>query len=322
MAVRDRLGQPGGTGGEQDPQRVPERHLLELEPGGRHRRVVHQLVPGPGAGDRPAQRARHLYDVPHAAERADDLRHLGAAVVVAAAVAVAVHAEQDLRCQLAEPVADPPAAEIGRAAGPDRADARRGQHRDRGRRDVRHAGGDPVARTDAHLPQPGGQHPHGVPELGPGQAGQRRGLRLVIQGVLARPFVTQNVLRVVQPGPGEPVGARHRPAAEHRRRRGRRLDAAVVPDRLPEAVEVGHRPAPQGGVVVETPPAFGGEPPREGGHVRAGHPVRTRRPQQVALADLASRLHIADGATAGAAGQDASRTNAGLRNGGRAMLAG
>ena len=222
VAVGDRLRQPGGTGGEQDPQRMTERHLLELELRGRHRRVVHDLIPGLGPGipgDRLPGRSGHVDHLLEAGQQRDDLLHLGAAVVVPAAVAVAVYAEQDLRRQLAESVADPTPAEVGGAAGPDGADAGRGQHRDHRLRDVRHAGGDPVAGADAHGAQPGGEHPDAVREIGPGQARERRGFRLVVQRVLARPLVAQHVLRVVQPGPGEPVGAGHGPGAEDRRRR-------------------------------------------------------------------------------------------------------
>ena len=185
MAVGDRLRQPGGTGGEQDPQRMTERHLLELELRGRHRRVVHDLVPGlrPGLpGDRLPGGSRHVDHLLEAGQQRDDLLHLGAAVVVPAAVAVAVHAEQDLRRQLPEPVADPAPAEVGGATGPDGADAGRGQHRDHRLRDVRHAGGHPVAGADAHGAQPGGQHPDAVREVRPGQPRERRGFRLVVQG--------------------------------------------------------------------------------------------------------------------------------------------
>src|SRR6185312_16788654 len=45
MAVTDRLRQPGRPGGEQDPERVIEWHLLELEPARRHLRVAQQVIP-------------------------------------------------------------------------------------------------------------------------------------------------------------------------------------------------------------------------------------------------------------------------------------
>ena len=50
--------------------------------------------------------------------------------------------------------------------------------------------------------QLGGQDADAVGELRPGQAGQRRGLRLVVEGVLPGPLVAQHVLGVVQPGAG------------------------------------------------------------------------------------------------------------------------
>ena len=286
---------------------MAERYLLELELRGGHRRVVHDLVPGPCPwvpGDGEPAGTRHVDDLLQAGQQRDDLLHLGAAVEVPAAVAVAVHAEQHLRRQLAEPVADPAPAEVGRAARPHRADAGGGEHRDHGLRGVRQAGGDPVAGTDAHAAQPGGEHPDAVREIRPGQPRERRALGLVVQRVLARLLAAQHVLGVVQPGPGEPVRARHGPAAEDRGRRRRGLDAAVVPDRLPEAVQVGHRPAPQRVVAVELVPALAGEPPDERGDVGAGDPVRARRPQQVTLANLALRLHIADGAIACRKAQD------------------
>ena len=276
---------------------MTEGHLLELELRGRHRRVVHDRVPGPGSGDRQPGGTRHVDHLLQAGQQRDDLLHLGAAVVVPAAVAVAVHAEQHLRRQLPEPVADPAPAEVGGATGPDGADAGRGEHGDHRLRDVRHAGGHPVAGADAHGAQPGGEHADAVREVRPGQARESRGLRLVVQRVLVGPLAAQHVLRVVQPGPGEPVGTGHGPAAENRRRRGRGLDAAVIPDRLPEAVEVGHRPAPQRVIAVEVKPALAGEPLDERGDVGAADAVRPWRPQQVTVANLALRLHIADGAT-------------------------
>jgi predicted TIM-barrel fold metal-dependent hydrolase len=107
---------------------VAEGHLLEPESGGRHRRVIHQLGPGADARsardgpDRGAERSGHPDHLLEAGQARDDPRHLGASLVVPAAVAVAVHAEQGLGRQLAEPIADPAAAEIGGAASPDGAD--------------------------------------------------------------------------------------------------------------------------------------------------------------------------------------------------------
>jgi len=268
---------------------MTERHLLEFESCGGHRRVIHQLRPGMRARDRSTERPRDPDHLLEAGQPGDDLADLGAAVEIAAAVAVAVHAEQHLGCQLPEPVADAAAAEVGGAAGPDGADAGGSQHRDRGLRDVRHAGGDPVTGPDAHAAQLGGQDADAAGQLRPGQAGQRGGLRLVVEGVLAGPLVAQDVLCVVQPGAGEPLGAGHGPGPEDRGRRRRGLDAAVVPDGLPEAVEVGHRPVPELGIAAEVMAAVPAEPAGERRHVGAADPVGSRRPQQVALADRAPK---------------------------------
>ena len=76
---------------------MAERHLLEFELRRGHRRVVHELVPGPGRRDRLPGGPGHVDHLLKAGQSRDDLRHLGAAVVIQAAVPVAVHAEQHLR---------------------------------------------------------------------------------------------------------------------------------------------------------------------------------------------------------------------------------
>ena len=229
-------------------------------------------------------RPRHADDQRRPGQPGDDLAQLAAAAELLAAVAVAAGAEQNLRLQLPEPVQRPPPAVVGRAAGPDRADADGGQHRDDRLRDVRQVGRHPVPRPHAQVPQPGAEDPHRAAQLGPVHGGGRRGLAGVQQGGLAGPLAAQHVVRVVQPGAGKPVGAGHAPVAEDPVRRDRGLDLAVVPDRLPEPVEVRHGPAPQLGVAVEAQAAFGGQPGAERGQVGLRHPLRAGRPEQVALA--------------------------------------
>ena len=106
---------------------------------------------------------------------------------------------------------------------------------------------------------------------------------LVQQRVGAGPLVAQHVLRVVQPRAGEPLRARHRAAAQHPGGRRRRRDPEVIPDRLPEAFEIGHRPAPQVVVAVEVQAALAAEPAGERGQVRLGHLFGAGCPQQVAV---------------------------------------
>src|SRR5581483_3390367 len=57
----------------------------------------------------------------------------------------------------------------------------------------------------------------------------------------------------------------------------------VVPDRLPESLEVTDRPAPQLLVARQFAAALLLEPTHEGGEVRFPDPRRTRSPQQIAL---------------------------------------
>ena len=126
-----------------------ERDLLEGEPTSGNRWMVDHRVPVKRAGNErarpPRPQVRQGHHLFQAAERARDLPHLHRAVELLPAVAVPVHAEQHLRCELGEPVDHAAPAEIGGAAGPDGADAGGGQHRDDGLRDVRHDRHDPVA---------------------------------------------------------------------------------------------------------------------------------------------------------------------------------
>ena len=150
LALDDRLRQPGGAGGVEDPERVVEGDPLEVELGALA--GVGELLPGHrvveaaevgvgievGKDDRAGQ-ARH---------RRLQLGDHVAAVEVPAAVAVAVDREQDLGLDLGEAVDDAGRAEVGRAARPDRADAGRGEEGDDRLRDVREVGDDAVATLD------------------------------------------------------------------------------------------------------------------------------------------------------------------------------
>ena len=72
-----------------------------------------------------------------------------------AAVAVAVRDEQHFGCDLAEPVDHAGGAELGSAARPDRAEARRRQEAHDRRQPVRKHGCDAVAPGDAKSGEPG-----------------------------------------------------------------------------------------------------------------------------------------------------------------------
>jgi hypothetical protein len=233
-------------------------------------------------------------------EVVDDGRQLAAPVEFPAAVLVAAGRDQDLRLELAEPVQHAPPAEVRGHARPDRADARRGEHRDDGLGDVRQHGRHAVTWLDAQVPQPGGEDPDPGREVVPVQRRDRGALRGVVKRDLAGTLVAQHVLGVVEGGAGEPLSARHRAAAEDRGGRGAAEDAVVVPDRLPERVDVGDRPLPQGVVAAEVQAAGFRQPPREGGDPGLLHPARGWRPQQVAGLDFGGQVvegHTGEGGT-------------------------
>ena len=107
-----------------------------------------QLAPGHRVRD-PVLAVGDVHDVAQAGEGGADRRHLRAAVDEAIAEAVAVDRQQDRRVELREAVDDAAGAELGRAARPDRADARGRGERDERLGDVRHVGDDALARPDA-----------------------------------------------------------------------------------------------------------------------------------------------------------------------------
>ena len=78
---------------------------------------------------------------------------------------------------------------------------------------------------------------------------QDRGLGVVLAG--------EDVLGVVEAGAREPLGAGHLAAAEGALDLAVGLDAEEVPDRGPEGLEVGDRPAPELVVAVEAQSALG-----------------------------------------------------------------
>jgi hypothetical protein len=94
--------------------------------------------------------------------------HLGAGEVLAV-VGVAIDREQHRRLDLREPVHHAAGAEVGRARGPDRADARRGQQPDRRLGDVRQQRHHPVALAYPEGAQPVRHAGHLSGEFGIGE---------------------------------------------------------------------------------------------------------------------------------------------------------
>ena len=137
-----------------------------------------------------------------------DLRHRFPAIERSSLIAVPVHSEEHLGLDLAEPVHDAPGAKLGRAAGPDRADAGRGEHRDHGFRDVGQGSHDAVPASHADAPERGSDGGDVA-----GQAGIRDGPDRAILGAKQdrRMIIpaSEGVLGVVQFGARTPLRAEH-----------------------------------------------------------------------------------------------------------------
>ena len=106
-----------------------------------------------------------VHDVAQRGEGGADRRHLLAAVDRAVAEAVAADRQQHRRLELHESVDDAAGAELGRAARPDRPEARRRRERHQRLGDVRHVGDDAVARADAEPHEAGPRARHLLAEL-------------------------------------------------------------------------------------------------------------------------------------------------------------
>ena len=147
--------------------------------------------------------------------------------------------------------------------------------------DVRQVGDDAVAALDPERAQPGGDGGDLGAQLAPAQLRQLAQLGGVQDRDLGVVLAGEDVLGVVQPGAGEPLGARHLAAAQHP------LVAAVgphleeVPDRPPEALEVVDRPPPELLVAVEPQPALALQPAHVLGHPRALDQLGRGLPEQL-----------------------------------------
>ncbi len=170
VPVHDRLGQPGGPRGVDDPERVRERHLLEV------RLVLVALGAEIVPLRDPRRRLPRLADQVHQHDggRSGQLRqHLVAQLrpgVLLAVVGVAVAGDQHLRLDLGEPVDHAARAEVRRARRPDRAQARGGEQADDGLGHVRQQRGHPVTASDPEDAQAPGDPGHLGGEFAVGEA--------------------------------------------------------------------------------------------------------------------------------------------------------
>ena len=254
VAVHDGLGQTGGAARIDDPQRVVKRqphrleglHLGVLTRGdGRHLHAAAHIAVGQ---IQCAQVVVHD-DVLHAGQSIAQLLHHTHAVKISAAIAHPVYRDQHLGLDLFEAVEHGVGAHVGRANAPHTAHAGGGQKRHHGFGNVGQIRRHPVPRLHALGLQ--------VQRHGSHLAAQFRPAHLTAQaffvvaddrqkpGLVRGLHMPQHLVRVVGLGSGKPLGARHDVVGQHRRVRRGRLQIKIIPDALPERIQLGDRPAPK-----------------------------------------------------------------------------
>jgi hypothetical protein len=230
----------------------------------------------------PVAEERDEHQPLEAREPGDDLPHDVRAVVVAARVPIAVDGEEHLRFDLAEPVDDGAGPEVGRARGPDRAEARRGEERDHRLGTVGEERRHPVSDPDAEMPQARGRRADALRELGPSEV-ERRPVLAPREDRRALVRLGERVLGVVQACSLEPSGTRHAAVGEDGVERRVGAHAGELPQRGPEPLQVRDRPAPQVLVGVEREAALAFEPAQEPREVRVTNQLVRWPPEQFAL---------------------------------------
>ena len=180
-------------------------------------RLGEEVVPGDRVGKHgvvPVE-VGDLHDGLQARQLRPHLRDLLAPVDVLVAVPVRGDGQEHLRLELAEAVEDAPDAELGRARGPDRAEARAREEADERLRDVREVGDDPVPGADPQALQAGAGARDLLAEVAERELERRARLRVRDDRVRIEILVAaDHVLGEVQARSGEPLGPRHRSGAE------------------------------------------------------------------------------------------------------------
>ena len=201
------------------------------------------------------------------------------AVHISPAVTDAIHGEQHLGFNLLETVQHRMGAHVGRTNAPDGPNADGRQKRNHGLGDVRQIGRHPVPGHHALRLQMQGQRCHLLAQFGPGQFPRRRaaqGLFVVADdgfetSGVGRVHMPEHLVRVVELRAGKPLGVDHprRHIAriapycwlgQHRCMRGGGLQFKIIPNALPERVQIRGRPTPQGVVRIKRQTALVFEP--------------------------------------------------------------
>ena len=265
LAMHDGLGQAGGAGGVDHPQRMVEGHVFGVQ-----RRLA-----GGGGGPvdavvecgsrRGRVDGRQQHQLLYARQRRQQLAEQGAPVVRLAAVAVAIHGDHHLGFDLREAVHHCHLAHVRRAHRPHRAEAGDGEEGHHRLGQVGHEGAHPVAGLHAEAAQGGGQGADLALKLGPGQLALLARFVAEDDGRMRVGGMAEHLFHIVQAHAGEPGCAGHARVGQGALGRAGGADVEVVPERAPEGVDVGHRPLPQGVVVGKAQAALARQPVHEGG---------------------------------------------------------
>ena len=289
-AVDDALRGAGGARRVHDVERVVEGDRLVFDRAGGVGEG--QLVPGDRARQGPevgcAAEVRHDDRELDARDAGEDLADPSERVDGGAVVAVAVRSHEDLGLDLPEAVEHPPHPEVGRAGGPHRPEAGRGEHRDDRLGEVREVARDPVAGADPGRPEPLRGARDVVVELAPGDdpvidaVGARGGDLAPEDDGGAVVAAAKEVLGEVEAGSREPARPRHpiRVREDGVALRGRD-DPAEVPDAVPERGGLRHRPGVKGRVVRRLHPVALAHEGGEAGEPRPLDVLGARRPQRL-----------------------------------------
>jgi len=228
---------------------------------------------------RPLADEGHDGDMAEARQSGDDLGELVVARQNLARIAIAVAGNEHLGLDLAETIEHAPDAEIGRAGGEDRAEARRGEHGDDRFRAVRHEGRDAVARLDAPAPEHGGEARNPGAELVPGERLARDAL--VVEEERGRiALARQQVLGEIELRVGKEFRARHPVAIGENAFALLADDAAKIPDRVPEGFDMVDRPSMKRRVIREARAVPRRQMAHEGRHVAGGDAFGRRTPER------------------------------------------
>ena len=283
------LGLAGGAGGEHDHGGVVELPLLVHEGLwyglGEEILVEHSVGHG---GD--ILRLARVVDHHYLLEPLHAGRHLGGVgqgIEFLALVVVPVRGKQDFGGYLTQPVEGGAGADIRGAGAPDPAHGRGGQHGDDGLREVRKIGGHRVPGPHAQLPEGRSQAEGLLLHVLPGEHPADLVLAPEDQARFVVGFMAQQVLRIVQPAAGEPLGSGESVDVVHGPLVAHGMDDVQIPEQyIPKGLRLVHGEAIELPVAPIVPALLPVHQLHEGIHVGSLLHLFTGGPQQLAHRSL------------------------------------